>query len=370
MKKILLCCLALLVVGLVSLGLWIQGGSSKPGNTAKTALDDTPFRTYEAVVPDSPLKLTHFISEANEINVSSSLIVGENEMIVVATQGTKYASERLADEIEKMGKKLTYVYLGHAHLDHSQGARILKDRFPDAKFIAEPKVAALQQLRMTDDDARAVKRFGDNAAVPSLPFEAYDHDVLMLEGREIQLWHDQYGDVGIGHEDEPHTVVYIPDLKALLPNDIAYYRAHMMMGGSTKASRAIWKQQLRDYMKMDLQVVIPGHLPRSQSADMTPSAVLEHSLTYIEAYETALEGSESSDEVIEKMLEKYPGMEHTSALFLGTYMNFVETHRLLFNPRLEKVMSWFPSSFVQWFDHTMWEKKKVTQNLPHDHEHI
>lgn len=355
--------LLIVLVALVALGLWVRGGGQDADQSIPLAVDDTPYRVYEAVVPGSPLRLMHFVSELNEINVSSNLIMGEEEIIVFTTQGTKSASERLADEIEKTGLKLTYVYLGHPHLDHSQGAAILKQRFPDAMFVAEPSVAALQQLRMERDDDRARSRFGENAAVPSVPFEALDSDTLFIEGREIQLWHHQYGDVGIGHEDEPHTVAYIPDLKALLPNDIAYFKAHMMMGGSTPASRAKWKSQLRDYMKMDLQVVIPGHLPRSSSYEMTPEGVLEHSLSYIEAYEEVLASSTSSDEVIEKMKALYPGMEHTSALYLGTLLQFGETHKLLYNPRLELVFSYLPESVVRWIDAKLLEINKKAMNL-------
>lgn len=355
--------IAALILGFFALGKWIEGGGQDPSASIPTTFDDMPFRVYNAVVPDSPLRLMHFISEANEINVSSSLIMGEKEIVVVATQATKYASERLADEIEKTGLKLTYVYLGHAHLDHSQGASILKQRFPDAKFVAEPTVAKLQQLRIESDDERAIARFGDNAAVPSVPFEPLDSDVLMIEGREIQLWHDHIGDVGIGHEDEPHTVVYIPDLKALLPNDICYFGAHMMMGGSTDSSRAKWKEQIRSYMDLEPEVVIPGHIPRSRSSEMTAEGVLQHSLEYIEAYENALYSSETSDEVIAKMLAKYPDLEHTSALYLGTYINFKETHKLLFNSRLETVASFLPKSLVRWADEKIFESTKEKSNL-------
>lgn len=358
--------IAFFVMSLIGIGLWVSAGSGQdPLASIPKELDPTPYRIYEAVVPDSPLRLKHFVSEANEINVSCSMIMGNEELVLIATPATKLSAERLADEIEATKLKLTYVYLGHAHLDHSQGASVIKERFPDAKFVAEPKVSALQQLRMASDDDRAVARFGSNAAVPSVPFVPLDKDTLTIEGREIQLWHDQYGDVGIGHANEPHTVVYVPDLKALMPNDIAYFGGHMMMGGSTAESRAIWKQQLRDYKKMGLQVVIPGHVPRSWTSEMTPEGVLDHSLSYIEAYEDALENNETSDGVIEDMLQRYPDLEHTSALYLGTYINFKETHRLLFNPRLEKVAGVFPQSFVRWADRRMFETKQKAANNIH-----
>ena len=355
--------LGILIFGIISLGLWIKGGGQTTGDSIPKVLEGPPFRIYESVVPDSPLRLMHFISQANEINLSSSLVMGEKEIIVFTAQATKYAAERLADEIDKTGLKLTYVYLDHAHLDHSQGASVLIKRFPEAKFVGAPKVVALQKLRMKADDEMARKRYGDNAAIPSIPFEPLDSDVLMIEGRKILLEHNQYGDVGIGYEDEPHTVAYIPDLKALLPTDICYFGGHMMMGGSTQKSREVWKDQIRKYLKMELEVVIPGHIPRTWSDRLTPKATLEYSLKYIEDYEAALQSSTTSEEVIEKMLHLYPDAEHTSALYMGTLINFVETHRLLFNPRLEKIMSFLPKGLVNWFDKTTFESKKKAANF-------
>ncbi len=354
---------AFVALALTALAFWIKGGGQDAEGSIPGRLEGPAFRIYEAVVPGSPLKLLHFISQSNEINVSSSLIMGDEEVICVTAQATKYAAERLADEIEKTGRKLTYIYLDHAHLDHSQGATILKQRFPDAKCVAAPKVAELQQLRMDADDEMARKRYGDNAAVPSLPFEALDTDKLILEGREIQLWHDQYGDVAIGNEDEPHTVMYIPDLKALLPTDICYFGAHMMLGGSTEKSRAKWKEQLRSYKEMDLEVVIPGHVVRTWADKLTPKAAIDYSLGYIEDYEAVLASSSSSDEVIEKMLTKYPEQEHTSALIIGTRLNFGEAHRLLFNPRIEAVASVLPKALVKWADGKILERRRASANF-------
>lgn len=356
-----------LIVLIVSLGICISGGGKGAASKVLPNVEGGPeYRLYEAVDSLSSLKMIHFVSQPQEINVSSPIVFGDTEAIVFAPQGTKSSANRLADVIEKTGRKLKYVYLGHPHLDHSQGASVLKERFPNAKFIAEPKVAALQRLRIADNDEMANKRYGENAAIPSIPFEDFDSDKLFIDGSEIQLWHGYYGDVGIGNENEPHTVAYIPELKALLPNDICYYGGHMMTGGGTAHSLSEQKRQIREWMKMDLEVVIPGHVPRSWTPHMTAEGVLNHSLKYLEDYEKALKDSKNSDELIEKMLKKYPKLEHKSALYLSARMHYGETHRLLFNPRLEKVMSYLPSSFVKWLDAKMWESKKEAMNL---HKH-
>lgn len=352
------------VIAFAILAIWINGGNQD--NTLKTiptSLEGPAFRTYEAVVPDSPLKLLHFISQPEELNLTSSLIMGEEEIICVTAQAAKSAAIRLANEIEKTGRTLTYVYLDHPHYDHSQGASELIKRFPNAQFVAAPKVAKLQQLRMKVSDNLAKNDFGENATDPAIPFQILDTDKLMLEGREIQLWHDYYGDVALGYADEPHTVIYIPDLKALLPTDICYFGTHLMMGGTTPESRAKWKSQIRKWLTMDFQVVIPGHVIRAGSDKMTPMGVLEHSVNYIETYEKVLESSTSASEVIERMIAKYPDLGHVRALHTGTFIEFREMHRLLSNSRIDKLVSFFPKSFTKWIGTKMFNSMQKSGNL-------
>lgn len=97
-----------LVLIIVVLGVWLKGGKQKSESSIPKVLEGPPFSIYEAVVPGSPLRLMHFISQANEINVSSSLIMGKQEIIVFTAQATKYAAERLADEIEKSKLRLLF----------------------------------------------------------------------------------------------------------------------------------------------------------------------------------------------------------------------------------------------------------------------
>lgn len=60
----------------------------------------------------------------------------------------------------------------------------LQKRFPDAKCFGASKVVTLQKQRCGADDATARKRFGANAAFPSVPFEALDTDKILLKGCE------------------------------------------------------------------------------------------------------------------------------------------------------------------------------------------
>ena len=56
-SKILFLAVIILAVALIALGVWIKGGGQSADASVPTSLDGPDFRTYTAVVPDSPLKL-------------------------------------------------------------------------------------------------------------------------------------------------------------------------------------------------------------------------------------------------------------------------------------------------------------------------
>ncbi len=317
-----------------------------------------------AVSDEYSLSLEIFVSDPNEINVTSVLIMGTNEMMVVSAQGTKSAALRLADTIESKGLILKYIFLTHPHLDHSQGAGILLQRFPEAKFIATPKVGVLQRLRMDADDKLAKKRHKNNAAVPSVPTEDHEEDSLDIDGHTIEIWRDIIGDAGIGYPDEPHVALYIPSMKALLPSDVIYFNAHVMMGGSSVESRKRWRDQIEQWLSMDLDIVVPGHMLKTDLQELTAKGALEHTYQYIENYEKVLTSNKNSEEVIARMNELYLGMQHKSALLIGTYLNFRQMHRLTFNPTIEKVASWLPDWVVNWINKILYKSSKADYN-PH-----
>jgi glyoxylase-like metal-dependent hydrolase (beta-lactamase superfamily II) len=158
---------------------------------------------------EQALAIDIFVSEPGEINTTSAIIKGKSEMMVVCAQPNISAATRLAEKLKSTGLELKYIFLTHAHLDHFQGASILLKEFPSAQFIATPKVASLQRLRIEVSDQIAKDRYGDNAAVPSVEVDAFDEDVLFIDGMTVELWHGYVGDAALGHPDEEHTVVYV-----------------------------------------------------------------------------------------------------------------------------------------------------------------
>ncbi|MEM9304853.1 MAG: MBL fold metallo-hydrolase [Pseudomonadota bacterium] len=280
---------------------------------------------------ETALALELFVSAPTEINVTSVLISGPSEMMVVCAQGTRSSANRLADRIEETGRELKYIFLTHAHFDHHQGAAILKQRFPDARFIASPEVGRLQRVRAPYDDQFAAQNLGDNAAVPSIPVEDYADGTITIDGETVEIWKGIVGDVGFGYPDEPHVALFIPSLNTLLPSDAVYFDAHVFMGGSSTESRALWVKQLESWLERGFDRVIPGHMPESSLPELGPDDALEHTRDYILAYDKAVAEAPSSDALIAAMLEAYPDLKHRQGLYLSAFFDFYEFRSITYD---------------------------------------
>ena len=280
----------------------------------------------------SNLNLEIFVAEPDEINVTSALIMGPSEMMVVSAQGTKSAATRLADRIEATGLDLRYIFLTHPHLDHSQGAGILLERFPGAEFVTTPEIAFVQKHRMAIDDVFAKARYGDNAAIPSVPVQAYRENTFLIDGETIEIGPDIIGDIGLGNLTEPHVALYVPSLHALIPSDVVYYNGYVMTGGSSAEHRAKWIAQLDDWLARDFAIVVPGHMPKTSADALTAAGALSHTRNYVAAYDRALAAADASQAVIAQLLTEFPELQHPTALYLSAFIDFQEMRNLSFDP--------------------------------------
>jgi len=68
--------------------------------------------------------------------LSSTLIAGERDAILVDTTITYDQVDRLADWVERFGKQVAGVVITRGHSDHWIGLARLQERFPHARFEA------------------------------------------------------------------------------------------------------------------------------------------------------------------------------------------------------------------------------------------
>ncbi len=97
--------------------------------------------------------------------ITSTLIFGEYDAVLVDAMTTVAEAEALADWIALHNRNLDTIYITHAHFGHFYGPGILLDRFPGARAIATPKAINAMQMSFTP----LVERLGELVNVPSAP---------------------------------------------------------------------------------------------------------------------------------------------------------------------------------------------------------
>jgi glyoxylase-like metal-dependent hydrolase (beta-lactamase superfamily II) len=69
--------------------------------------------------------------------ITSTLIFGENDAVLVDAMTTVAEAKALADWIALHNRNLETIYITHAHFDHFYGLSVLLERFPGARAISK-----------------------------------------------------------------------------------------------------------------------------------------------------------------------------------------------------------------------------------------
>src|SRR4029077_14059532 len=83
--------------------------------------------------------------------ISSTLISGERDAVLVDTPITVEQARALANWIAARGKNLTTIYPTHGHGDHFFGASTILERFPGARFVAPSEVIEVMRQQASPE---------------------------------------------------------------------------------------------------------------------------------------------------------------------------------------------------------------------------
>ena len=239
--------------------------------------------------------------------ISSTLIAGNNNAVLVDTPITTLQASGLADWVTSKGKNLTDIYITHGHPDHWFGVSVLLDRFPAARAVATPAVVR-QMRRYTTPDALAVweRRFpGQIPDHPVVPEELPDN-VIDLEGRELIA-------IEVGHTDtDDTTCLYVPSIGLVAAGDVVYNDVYLQLRESNPASRQEWIAALDTVESLRPAAVVAGH-KRAQRPDDPGN--IDETRRYIRAFEQALADEDAALGVYQNMIALYPDRCFPGALW-------------------------------------------------------
>src|SRR6202140_1590032 len=119
--------------------------------------------------------------------ISSTLISGERDAVLVDTPITIEQARALANWVAARGKNLTTIYATHGHGDHFFGVTTVLERFPGARFVARPEVIQVMREQASPESLATYwnPRFPGQISSQLAIAEELTGNVINLEGQEL-----------------------------------------------------------------------------------------------------------------------------------------------------------------------------------------
>ena len=230
--------------------------------------------------------------------VTSTLIFGEHDAVLVDALMTVPEAEALADWVALHNRNLQTIYITHAHFDHFYGLSVLLNRFPGARAIATPKTVSAMQISFTPTVERLARRlFPGQVPTKLVAPEPYEHETFTLEGHELRI-------VEQGRTDSPGTTsLHVPSIGLIVAGDVVYNQCRMYVGETTPESRQNWIAALDRLAALNPTIVVAGH--KKPGAPDSPSAI-QDTKRYLQDFDRVQKTAASDQDLFDKMTELYP----------------------------------------------------------------
>ena len=230
--------------------------------------------------------------------ITSTLIFGENDAVLVDAMGTVAEAEALAAWIALHNRNLETIYITHAHFDHFYGLSVLLDRFPDARAIATPKTVKAMQTSFTPPVEQLARRmFPGQVATKLVSPEPYEPETFTLEGHELRI-------IQQGRTDSADsTSLYVPSIGLIVAGDVVYNQCRMYVGDTTPESRQNWIADLDRLAALNPKIVVAGH--KKTGAPDSPPAI-QDTKRYLEDFGRAQQAATFDQDLFDRMTALYP----------------------------------------------------------------
>ncbi|NYF37840.1 MBL fold metallo-hydrolase [Stenotrophomonas sp. JAI102] len=240
--------------------------------------------------------------------VSSTLITGRHDAILVDAQFAATDAAQLVQRIRDSGKRLTTIYISHGDPDYYFGLATLQDAFPDARILATPATVAHINATQAAKLAYWGPRMGAGKPTRIVIPRPLDGDTLTLEGQPIRI-------IGLTGPTPDRTVLWIPTLHTVLGGIPVVAGEHVWMADTQSApSHAYWLQTLATITALKPTRVIPGHYAADAALDIS---AVDFTADYIRAFDEETARSKDANALIAAMKKRYPNLAGESSLELS-----------------------------------------------------
>jgi glyoxylase-like metal-dependent hydrolase (beta-lactamase superfamily II) len=239
---------------------------------------------------------------------SSVLIQGERDAVLVDTFLTAAQSQTLLDWVVASGKRLTAIYVTHAHGDHFFGLAPLLERFPEARAVATPAVVRAMQAHLAPASVDGFRRrLFPGEILDRLPAAVpLQGDALKLEGHRLAV-------VDAGRTDtEVSTCLHVPSIGLLVGGDAVYNGIHPYLGETDRESRLEWIATLDRLEALGAGAVIAAH--KVPEAEDHPRVIGE-TRQYLRDFDRLAASTTTARELYDAMLGLHPDRANPGSLW-------------------------------------------------------
>lgn len=199
------------------------------------------------------LAVETYVGSENGFLVTSHLIMGPTEAVLIDSQFTRSDAKQVVNMIQKSGRRLKTVFITHGHPDHYFGIETLRQAFPDARYVTTSE--AIADIQATGQGKltywKGVMGNEMPASVPSV--DVVNSQDLVVDGEELILKQIAPG------ESDHANVILVPSLKAAFTGDMVYDRVHLWLAEAVGRTDS-WKANLQGLKNNEsVQNLYVGH---------------------------------------------------------------------------------------------------------------
>ncbi|HEY2502688.1 MAG TPA: MBL fold metallo-hydrolase [Mycobacterium sp.] len=241
--------------------------------------------------------------------ITSTLIIGRDDAVLVDPPLTTTQAGEVGDWIAASGRTLRHIYITHGHGDHWFGAIPLLQRFPDVSVLA---TEGTSKLMAAQNQPQFRADFWDQVFPGQLP--TGEVDVCRVDADGFELEGVRLQPIEVGHTDtDATTILHVPQTGLLVAGDAVYNGVHPYLtesGGVTGIDA--WLAALDIAEALRPAAVIAGHKDPRLADD--PSQI-QATRRYLTDARRLIESSDSAEAFYAGMLALHPDRINPGALW-------------------------------------------------------
>jgi glyoxylase-like metal-dependent hydrolase (beta-lactamase superfamily II) len=240
--------------------------------------------------------------------LSSTMIHGEHDAVLVDPPFTLEQGRAVGDWIEMTNKNLTHIFVTHGHGDHWFTAGLIADRF-NADVVAT--VGTIEQMHRNVAAREMVWDRIFPGQIPETIVTATppQNDRIDLEGHHLVV-------VEVGHTDsDAAAVLDIPDLNLVVAGDAVYNGVHLYLAESAGAGRDHWRAAIDIVENLNPTRIVAGH--KDKNLDDDAARTINQTRDYLDSTDELMPQCNTATALYRAMLKRYTDRLNPGVLWMS-----------------------------------------------------